>query len=421
MFSLLNVSVEYGTIAALANASISFDRGEIHTIIGEHGAGKSTLARVAAGFVAPVSGVITVDGDRFSRLTVDTARRLRISIVHQHNPFFADLTVEEYFFLNQPLHNSFILDKKRQHAAILDLFETRGVSLDPRVRLRDLKPADRVLIDILRSTHVPPRVLLLDESLEWLTTENFQRILRTLKLLREGGTTIVVITHKIDYIYDLADRVSVVRDGAILLTEKTSQIDKINLVQLAYTNIANENTYDHSFFRLVKYDEAILKRLPLSLFVIDNGKRIRIINDSVKNLFGLPGRRLLEKSIDSVFPHEHALLDLINSSVQDKEARSAFSVPIRVNGRSLLGKVNTTPVFDGDTFIGLIILIEDVTEHEQLRQQLLLSQSLASVGLLAAGVAHEINNPLDIMGHHLEDLEVPLVGQRKPGEYQGDF
>ena len=404
-FSLENINVDYSSINALSDVSVNFNPGEIHTLIGEHGAGKSTLAKVIAGRVNPSSGSIYINRSRYSSLTPDLAQKHRIAMVHQHNPFFEDLTVEDYFYLNHPNMKPVILHEKKLHQNIVEIIASINVEIDPLTPLKELKLSDKTLIDILKNVNGSPDILILDESLEKLTIENFSKITTLLTSLRKKGTTIIIITHKIDYIYDLSDCVSILREGRILATKKTAQIDKIDLIQIAYTSRTGEGPYESNFVRLFKYDEAILKKLPLNLFVVDNDKRIRIINDSVKTLFGISTKELVDKNIEAVFQEDIELVRLINRSFRERKSMPRYSVPLQLNNQQLIGKVNTLPVFDGDAFIGMIIIIEDITREEQLKQQLQLSQNLASVGLLAAGVAHEINNPLEIMNYNLEELK----------------
>lgn len=404
-FSLDNISVDYSSINALSDVSVHFNSGEIHTLIGEHGAGKSTLAKVIAGRVHPSRGEIHIDSSRYPFLTPDLAQKHKIAMVHQHNPFFEDLTVEDYFYLNHPNMKPVMLHAKKLHQNIVEIFASINVEIDPLTPLKELKLSDKTLIDILKNVDGSPDVLILDESLEKLTIENFSKITTLLTSLRKRGASIIIITHKIDYIYDLSDCLSILREGRILATKKTAQIDKIDLIQMAYTNRTGEGLYESNFVRLFKYDEAILKKLPINLFVVDNDKRIRIINDSVKTLFGISTRDLVDKNIEAVFQEDIELVRLINRSFRERKSMPRYSVPLQINNQQLIGKVNTLPVFDGDAFIGMIIIIEDITREEQLKQQLQLSQNLASVGLLAAGVAHEINNPLEIMNYNLEELK----------------
>lgn len=404
-FSLDNISVDYSSINALSDVSVHFNSGEIHTLIGEHGAGKSTLAKVIAGRVHPSRGEIHIDSSRYPFLTPDLAQKHKIAMVHQHNPFFEDLTVEDYFYLNHPNMKPVMLHAKKLHQNIVEIFASINVEIDPLTPLKELKLSDKTLIDILKNVDGSPDVLILDESLEKLTIENFSKITTFLTSLRKRGASVIIITHKIDYIYDLSDCVSILREGRILATKKTAQIDKIDLIQMAYTNRTGEGLYESNFVRLFKYDEAILKKLPINLFVVDNDKRIRIINDSVKTLFGISTRNLVDKNIEAVFQEDIELVRLINRSFRERKSMPRYSVPLQINNQQLIGKVNTLPVFDGDAFIGMIIIIEDITREEQLKQQLQLSQNLASVGLLAAGVAHEINNPLEIMNYNLEELK----------------
>jgi len=127
-----------------------------------------------------------------------------------------------------------------------------------------------------------PKVLILDEALENLTTASLTKILPILKHLRDEGSVIVFITHRIDDIYEYADKVTIMRKGELLITDSAQNIDKINLIKLAYTQIPKEETLKNvssEFYQLLKYNQAILEELPVNLIVTDRDHYIKLFNE----------------------------------------------------------------------------------------------------------------------------------------------
>jgi ABC-type branched-subunit amino acid transport system ATPase component/nitrogen-specific signal transduction histidine kinase len=412
VLQLSNVSLNYGSVRALEGVDLSLRRSEIHAIVGEHGAGKSSIANVVAGYVKPQGGEVLFDGASASRFTLKESRRRGIEVVQQNINLFDDLSIGYNLFVNNrskipgPLYFQKKILKDAQ--AFLDSME---VDLDAGTRVRDLHFPDRILVEILKGVSANPRLLILDESLEKLTSSTLGRVIAVLKQLKERGGTILFITHRIDDLYDLADRVTIIRDGKILLTDSVKNIDKINLIRLAYTQFLKQDpapTQDPGFYQLLKYNEAILQKLPVNLLVTDKGDRICLTNEAAMRYFHIPTRLDQPRSLAQILPAGNSTaVAKISEALSAKQER-VFDISLDLDGTARILNVISYPIQDGTAFIGSILILNDVTEHENLKAQVNLSERLASVGLLAAGVAHEINNPLEIIFNYLDLLKFTL-------------
>jgi len=390
----------------LRNISLDILQGEIHAIIGEHGAGKSTFAKVISGFQPFKEGTIRFLSRTYDSFSFSAAQENRISIVHQYNPFFEDLVVGEYFYLDSEKKSSFFYSRKKVYAQLNDYFKELKVDITADTPLRNLRQSDRILIDVCKKMKDQPQLLILDEALEQISTDKLGIIVSFIKKLKENTCTTIIITHRVDDILQIADRISIFKDSRIIFTEEVAKVDKFQLIQMAYTNFNGNYTTSPDFFKFIKYNEAILQKLPVNLLVVDTHFEIKIVNEQIESFFGLPARALLNTSILEVFANIPKLKELIVSSILEKKSKAFFQIAIPINQRDSICKVNTLPILDGNLCIGSIVLLDDITDQVKLREQLQLKENLSSIELLAAGVAHEINTPLEIINYLVEEINI---------------
>ncbi len=409
LVKITNISVVYGDNWALKNVFLTFNHSEIHAIVGEHGAGKSSLGMILSGLLKPQIGRITFAGKDYQSLTLKTARALGIDMVHQHalsvTPYF---TIAENFALGvAPMYT--LRRKKHTIKAVREFFAQYAVNLDPTLPVNRLSPSEQIFVDILKHIYNRPKFLILDEPLEKLTAPLFEKVVSMLMQLKQAGTTIMLITHRIDDIYQLADRVSVIKHGEVLLTDDTKNIDKINLIKMAYMQIsANQDIDDlnKEFYHLLKYNEAILQNLPINLMIADNESRIKMVNDHCKRSFHLDHIRYVNMPLSEALSSANQdVAALLNSPSLPPDEQTLYQIPLTFHDVTIASNMKIFPIYDGTFRIGNILIFEDMTEYDQLQKQVMLSEKLASVGLLAAGVAHEINNPLEIIYNSLTYLK----------------
>ncbi|KUN82370.1 sugar ABC transporter ATP-binding protein [Streptomyces griseoruber] len=200
-------------VVALDSVDFDLRRGEVHVLLGENGAGKSTLIKMLSGAYRPDEGRILVDGAETCVQGAQDAERLGIATIYQEFNLVPDLSVAENIFLGRQPRRFGLLDRKRMNADAADLLARVGVDVDPRAQVRELGIARLQMVEIAKALSLDARVLIMDEPTAVLTTEEVEKLFRIVRRLRDDGVGIVFITHHLEEIAALGDRVTVLRDG----------------------------------------------------------------------------------------------------------------------------------------------------------------------------------------------------------------
>jgi L-arabinose transport system ATP-binding protein len=212
------VSKRFGVVQALAEVSIAFRPGEVVGLVGENGAGKSTLTRILEGVFRPDAGEIRVDGEVVTFAEPRDAHRTGIRIIHQEPEIVPELTVAENIFMGDiPRIGGLFLDwrdlERRTEQILADFGMSRELS--PRRRCTGLGPAQRQILEIMRAIRAGGRLIAFDEPTSSLTDDEARRLFLVIRRLRSEGVSVIYISHRLNEIVDLADRIVVLRDGRL--------------------------------------------------------------------------------------------------------------------------------------------------------------------------------------------------------------
>lgn len=211
------ISRSYGGVRALSDVGFIARRGEIHALLGENGAGKSTLLKILRGVEAPDSGVVSVKGEKFPRLSPRVARRLGISMIFQEMSLVPTLTVAQNIALaNEPLTSFGLIDDRAVRQRAVDIFAMMGVAVDPEAPVGDIGTGQQQLTEIAKALSQNARILILDEPTAALTAGEVDILFDLLRRLKADGVAIIYVSHRMDEIFRIADRASVLRDGRLV-------------------------------------------------------------------------------------------------------------------------------------------------------------------------------------------------------------
>jgi rhamnose transport system ATP-binding protein len=230
---MTNISKSFAGVHALRGVQFDLYPGEVHALLGENGAGKSTLVKVMTGVHQPDSGEIYLNG---SQVHFDDARQSRqagIAAIYQELSLFPDLDVAENIFVGrQPTTGGGRIDWRKLYTQAEQLLDSLGVHLDLKQKARNLSIAQQQMIEIARALSVNARILIMDEPTSSLTLNEVEELFRIVRHLREEGTGIVFISHRLEELFELADRVTVLRDGAYVDTRHVEAVTRDELIHL---------------------------------------------------------------------------------------------------------------------------------------------------------------------------------------------
>ncbi len=230
-----NINKTFVTAKVLDNASFSLGDSEIHALMGENGAGKSTLMKILTGVYTsdPDSGEIRVDGQVVHYKHPTEAEKAGIVFIHQELNVVPDLTVEENMFLGKELHGAFgVVDKKSMRQMALETLHNLGVDIDPGEVLGRLSIGRQQMVEIAKALMVDAKVLIMDEPTAALTLAETDVLFTVIRALKAKGVSIVYISHRMEEIFALCDRITILRDGAYVGTKRISDTSMNDVVKM---------------------------------------------------------------------------------------------------------------------------------------------------------------------------------------------
>tara|TARA_R110000868_G_scaffold237132_4_gene491280 strand:+ start:20037 stop:21557 length:1521 start_codon:yes stop_codon:yes gene_type:complete len=245
----------FGPIQVLHGVDFALNAGEVHALIGENGAGKSTMMKILGGYLSPSEGELLLDGAPVRFTDQRQAEDAGILMIHQEFNLALQLSVEENIFLGRELRRGPFLDKAAMRDAARDLLARLDCHVDPRTRIRDLSVPNRQMVEIARALGRRARVLIMDEPTAVLTNRETDTLLTQIDRLRENGTAILYTSHKLDEIRRIADRVTVLRDGTQVLSREAEGFTED---QMAEAMVGRELS-DLFPAKAVPHDEVVLE------------------------------------------------------------------------------------------------------------------------------------------------------------------
>ena len=232
VLELRHAAKHFGAVQALIDGSVLLRAGEVHALVGENGAGKSTLVKVLAGVYQPDSGTLEVAGQQVTLHGPAAARAAGIAVIYQEPTLFPDLTVAENMFIGrQPLRSGRRIDRRAMQDEAGAIFKRLGVPLDPARLARGLSIADQQVVEIGKALSLDARVIVMDEPTAALSAAEVDRLFEVVRTLRANGAAVLFISHRLEEVFTICQRVTVMRDGRHVLTSPLAGLTAADLVR----------------------------------------------------------------------------------------------------------------------------------------------------------------------------------------------
>jgi rhamnose transport system ATP-binding protein len=232
LLEIRDVTKSFGAVAAVQGVSFTLLAGEAHALVGENGAGKSTIVKMLAGVHRPDTGSLRVAGTDVEFHSPADAKAAGIAVIYQEPTLFPDLSVAENIAMgNHPLTRLRQLDRKAMHARAVQLFTRLGVHLDPDRPARGLSIADQQLVEIAKALSSEARVLIMDEPTAALSGVEVERLFAVVRSVRDEGAAVLFISHRFEEITALCQRVTIMRDGRHVCTEAVTDLSIDDMIK----------------------------------------------------------------------------------------------------------------------------------------------------------------------------------------------
>jgi ABC-type sugar transport system ATPase subunit len=229
---MLDISKQFPGVKALSHVSLTVQFGTIHAIVGENGAGKSTLMKILSGSYQPTSGTIEINGADVRMHNPGDAQKLGVRMVHQELNLVPDLTVAENVFLGRMPRKRGMVDRGEMIRNTRRVLGELGATIDPGKRLGELTISQQQLIEIAKAYSAGPRIIVLDEPTSSLSEHEAGTLFGVLRRMRDAGIAIIYISHRLREVLDIADEVTVLRDGAMIETRPIAGVTSSDMIRL---------------------------------------------------------------------------------------------------------------------------------------------------------------------------------------------
>jgi rhamnose transport system ATP-binding protein len=242
IFRLQNVTKRFGGVTAVEDVDFDLGAGEVHALVGENGAGKSTLMKVVHGLYTPDEGTLEVDGEAVEFSSPRDAEAAGIAMIPQELDLFPELSVTENLFVgrHRPRTRWGTLDRAAMRAQARERLRSLGVDLDVTSDVKGLSAANQQIVAIARALVGEAKAVVMDEPTASLTEREVQQLFRIISDLTSGGVGVVYISHRLDEIFTISDRITVLRDGHHITTAPANELDAEELVRLMVGRPLNE-------------------------------------------------------------------------------------------------------------------------------------------------------------------------------------
>lgn len=306
VIEMVNVTKEYRKIPAVKNVSLELRKGEIHALLGENGAGKSTMTKMMAGVVEPTSGEVRLEGKTVNFRSPHEALKAGVAMVFQETSLVPSLTVAQNLYLgNEKAFNRL----RGLYIAAQQFLQGLNFPVDPTLNVSQLGAAQKQMVEIARAVHHKAKVIIFDEPTATLTPEEKGHFFSLIERLKREGTTIVFISHALEEALEISDRITILRDGELVMTDDASKFDRDSIVKAMVGRTLSSELYgQHDGGRAIRPRGAkILSVQNLSMGKLVRNASFSVFSGQITGVFGLigSGRTEMMRVVAGVVKRDH--------------------------------------------------------------------------------------------------------------------
>jgi len=340
------VSKSFSGVKALDEVSLYIKPGEVHALMGENGAGKSTLMKIVTGIYQKDEGEIFIDGERAIIKDPKAALDLGISMIHQELNQIVDMTVAENIFLGkEPCHGrSHVINRRKQKELVRSLLHHTGISINPNARIGDLSIAERQMVEIVKAVSYNSRIIIMDEPTSAITDKEVAKLFGIIRNLTSKGVAIIYISHKMDEIFEIADTVTVLRDGCYVDSKPANELNNNSLIRL----MVGRNINDLFSKEAVNVGKPALEVNSLTKKGFFQNISFKVCQGEVVGFAGLmgAGRTEVMETLFGIMRHDNGMVKINNKEVvinsptdAVKHGMALISEDRKLKGLNLKGSV----------------------------------------------------------------------------------
>ncbi len=260
ILEMRNISKDFSGVYALKNVNFDAEYGEVHALVGENGAGKTTLMHILGGVHKKYSGDIIYEGNKIYFNSPAEAISEGIGIIYQELDLVSELTVGENIMLGkEPRTKIYGIDKKKIWKLTKEYIERLGFNLDPNQKVIDLSIGDKQLVQIVKAIYLSAKVIIMDEPTAKLDIYETEKLFKAIKRLKEKGLIIIYISHHLEEIFEIADRVTILRDGKVICTKHIENLSYSNIIYMMFGKNVNKVFARNSIWEEKNEKEKVLE------------------------------------------------------------------------------------------------------------------------------------------------------------------
>lgn len=328
LLEMKGISKRFLGVRALKGVDFELRRGEVHALVGENGAGKSTLMKVLTGIYQPDDGEIFFEGKPYAVKNIGEAQALGIAMIHQELNMMNDLTVAQNVFIGREIKKGFWLKDAEMVKETQKIFDRIGIKIDPKMQLGRLTVGKQQMVEIAKAVSRDCKLLILDEPTAALTQTEIEELFRIMEDLKAKGIGMIYISHRMDEINRISDRITVMRDGEYVGTVDTASVTKDDVINMMIGRVVYEDPKTHS--EVPDDAEIVLEVKHLSSGNAFNDVSFTLRRGEILGFSGLmgAGRTEVARAIFGADPHDGGEIFVNGKRVNIKTPEDAVKLGI---------------------------------------------------------------------------------------------